>query len=609
MAQTRKKSRASKEPPTRSQSDPMRPRPGELTEAVERRILRFLNAAHIPEDLERNPQRWNNTAGEHGHDEEHIDDPEPERPPGIQIRKDLARDLIKKRPPLGYRELASLIRLDLKGLRELLEELIRLLGARMYGSWSTPVAVDAGGGPIPIQNAAMLRSGKVLLMPSSTDTLLWNPGTGVFELLNSATTGLQLNLFCSGHSFLSDGRLLALGGHGGSPGQPESIEAWKFDPIAQTWQKTAGNMAFQRWYPTVLTLGDEPGRVLVTSGWTGTGPAPRMEIYSETSDTFSQVTVTGPVGEKVFDQTYPGLHLLPGGEIFYSPTGFGDCSQSANPFAGTEPSGYFVFDTSLSGSWHDIGPLVRTKGMSALLLSPTYPFVRVLVVGGGTAAQSAQAQLINLSTLVPSWGAPFQLLEGRIHPNVVLLPDGTVFICGGMAASGTPSNGGRCELFDPVAGSITEMDELSYPRHYHSVAILLPSAQVMVVGGANDSGCSLSEQNTIEVFSPPYLFRGARPTFAPLPAIVHHGQTFEIQTPNADAIARVVLVRPMAATHQTDTEQRVVQLPFHKSRAGVLTATMPNGLHPHGVAPRGHYMVFIVNTDGVPSEARFVFLH
>src|SRR4030095_436557 len=111
MAQTRKKSRASKEPPTRSQSEPMRPLPGDLTEAVERRILRFLNAAHIPEDLERNPQRWNNTAGEHGHDEEHIDDPEPERPPGMQTSKDLARDLIKKRPPLGYRGLASLIRL------------------------------------------------------------------------------------------------------------------------------------------------------------------------------------------------------------------------------------------------------------------------------------------------------------------------------------------------------------------------------------------------------------------------------------------------------------------------------------------------------------------
>jgi hypothetical protein len=65
----------------------------------------------------------------------------------------------------------------------------------------------------------------------------------------------------------------------------------------------------------------------------------------------------------------------------------------------------------------------------------------------------------------------------------------------------------------------------------------------------------------------------------------------------------------MAATHQTDTEQRVVHLPFHKSQAGVLTATMPDGLHPHGIAPRGYYMVFIVNTDGVPSEARFVFLH
>jgi len=223
--------------------------------------------------------------------------------------------------------------------------------------------------------------------------------------------------------------------------------------------------------------------------------------------------------------------------------------------------------------------------------------------------QSATAQLINLSTLSPSWDDAFPLLEARVHPNVVLLPDGTVFICGGMEETGTPPTGGPCELYDPVAGTLLEMAEVNYPRHYHSVALLLPSGQVMVAGGAEPGGCSLSYYNTIELFSPPYLFNGARPTMSPLPSLVHHGDDFEIETPDADDIVRVVLVRPMAVTHQTDSEQRVISLPFIQSAADKLTATMPNGVHPHGMAPRGYYLLFILNASGVPSEGQFIFLH
>ncbi|MBN9560395.1 MAG: DUF1929 domain-containing protein [Alphaproteobacteria bacterium] len=94
-----------------------------------------------------------------------------------------------------------------------------------------------------------------------------------------------------------------------------------------------------------------------------------------------------------------------------------------------------------------------------------------------------------------------------------------------------------------------------------------------------------------------------------LPALVHHGQQFTIATAQAAAIRKVVLVRPMAPTHNTDTEQRVIQLSFFASAADTVTATAPNGWHPHAIAPRGYYMVFILNADGVPSEAKFIQLH
>ncbi len=591
----------------------------DLSPEIERRVLRFVNAARQPDDFLRAPQRKRDTAGEHGdaHEPMHVGHGRPKDPwRHIKLDKRLAAEIIRRRPVLGYVDLRQLFEIDLRRIREWIEWLLDYLSALAYGSWSTPIPIEVAGNAIPIQNAALLRSGKVLLIPSGTDTLLWDPNAATpFTLLSGAVTGLTADLFCSGHSFLSDGQLLVAGGGGGGPGAPSSIEAWKFDPIAETWTKTATDMAHQRWYPTVVTLGDEPARALVISGWTGgyTGglptTAPQMEIYSESTDSFTLVTAAGPVGEKVGPQTYPGLHLLPGGEIFYAPVGFGDCSQTIAPYLTTEPSGYFVFSGPAAGSWTDTGANTRTKGMSVLLLQPTYPFVRVLVVGGGDAAQSATGQLINLSTLSPSWGDAFPLLHARVHPNVVLLPDGTAFICGGMEETGTPPTGGPSELYDPAAGTLTEMAEVAYPRHYHSVALLLPSGEVMVAGGASAGGCSLSDYNTIEVYSPPYLYKGSRPTMSPLPALVHHGHDFDIATPDADDIVRVALVRPMAVTHQTDSEQRVVQLPFVQSASNKLTATMPNGMHPHGMAPRGHYMVFILNSSLVPSIGQFVFLH
>jgi hypothetical protein len=144
------------------------------------------------------------------------------------------------------------------------------------------------------------------------------------------------------------------------------------------------------------------------------------------------------------------------------------------------------------------------------------------------------------------------------------------------------------------------VDEAPRERKYHSHALLLPTGEVMSCGWTN---------NTIDIFQPPYLFRGARPVIDAVPALVHHGQQLTIETSQASQITKVVLVRPMAPTHNTDSEQRVIQLLFHASGATTLAATAPNGWHPHATAQRGWYMLFILNGDGVPSEAKFIQLH
>ncbi len=130
---------------------------------------------------------------------------------------------------------------------------------------------------------------------------------------------------------------------------------------------------------------------------------------------------------------------------------------------------------------------------------------------------------------------------------------------------------------------------------------------------------------TIELFSPPYLFNAdgtlaARPVIGSYPdpgvgTIILHGSTFDIGTAQAPDISKVVMVRPMAVTHQTDSEQRVLSLSFSLANPTTLSVTAPDGRiypysggggHTHVTAPRGYYMLFIINNSGVPSVAKFV---
>ena len=195
-----------------------------------------------------------------------------------------------------------------------------------------------------------------------------------------------------------------------------------------------------------------------------------------------------------------------------------------------------------------------------------------------------------------------------MNVNVAALPDGTIFVSGGRPSAALPVGGGSCWIYDPVAMTWQECDALANRRAYHSIALLLPDGRIATAGN------ECPADTTYEVFSPPYLFASdgslaPRPEITGLPAEVHHGHEFDIQTPSASAIRKVVLVSPMAVTHQTDSAQRVVQLSFAMTGPTTLLATAPDGWHPHGLAPRAWYMAFIIDEYGVPSEARFIHLH
>ena len=114
---------------------------------------------------------------------------------------------------------------------------------------------------------------------------------------------------------------------------------------------------------------------------------------------------------------------------------------------------------------------------------------------------------------------------------------------------------------------------------------------------------SVRFEHRLEVFSPPYLFRGARPLLDGVPASASYGATFGVTA--SQPIGSAVLMRPGSVTHSFNMEQRLVELVIEGQAGGQLTLTAPPNAN---VAQPGYYMLFVLNAAGVPSEAAFLAL-
>jgi hypothetical protein len=136
------------------------------------------------------------------------------------------------------------------------------------------------------------------------------------------------------------------------------------------------------------------------------------------------------------------------------------------------------------------------------------------------------------------------------------------------------------------------------PRHYHSTSLLLPDGRVLVAGGGRFG----PDFPSAEIYSPPYLFKGPRPAITSAPPVIQYNSHFTVGTPDAARIARVALLRLGSVTHAFDENQRYCELAFAPI-AGGLDVTGPTG--PNVVLP-GHYMLVIVDTNGIPSVSSIV---
>ncbi|HEX8149985.1 MAG TPA: RICIN domain-containing protein [Pyrinomonadaceae bacterium] len=422
-----------------------------------------------------------------------------------------------------------------------------------------------------------------------TDVWVWDAATGLFNTQTAVEADNNtLDLFCSGHSFLPDGRLLVAGGHhhydaGNPAGEPHTSI---FDYRYNTWTQ-GPDMSGGRWYPTNTTLGN--GEVLVAAGTVADGAQndlPEVWQVSQTLRALGDARRSQP--------TYPWMHVAPGGKVINS--GPNRNTDYLNPAVNGAwlPAG--ANNTSIISNFDG-----RWEGTSVM-----YQPGKVLILGGNSPPTNT-AEVIDLNQATPQWRYLNAMARARRHVNGTILPDGTVLVTGGTSYGGPNDFNNQDltgavyapEIWNPAneqwSGPLAGMQ---IPRLYHSVALLLADGRVLSAGGGNGGGGN--DYPNAEIYSPPYLFKGAQPQITSAPDSVGYGQRFFVGTPNTD-IARATLVRLSSVTHSYNQNQRFNDLTPTISRVGggmYLTAPADGD-----ACPPGHYMLFLLNSQGVPSVA------
>ena len=278
------------------------------------------------------------------------------------------------------------------------------------------------------------------------------------------------------------------------------------------------------------------------------------------------------------------------------------------------------------------GPAALDATVSGVLYRPN----KILKVGdsdiNATTHEYRSASVsMQIDEAVPQWRqSVVPMGRGRMDHTVSMLPTGDVIMTGGHGVNDNDNNIAdddaprkRPEIWDPNTASGGDVgtwywgtsggDSLAaepVTRGHHSSVVLLPDGRLLSGGGWDKHPVSV--QNSVDQYSPPYLFKpvteggaaAVRPRLLGAQEHITWNQDFRVAC--LDPISEACLIRPGATTHAFNQDNRYIPL-----------NVVPQGGHQfllrivgdRNFAPPGNYLLFVLRNDGgtkVPSIARWV---
>ncbi|KAJ8098037.1 carbohydrate-binding module 32 [Lipomyces tetrasporus] len=502
--------------------------------------------------------------------------------------------------------------------------IVALTEAGNRGPWTTEINVLNGAGFVPplarqglwgltinfplVPVAASLQpnSGRVIVWSAysartfggdngRTVTALYDPTAQM--VTERVVTNTGHDMFCPGISLDANGRTLVTGG---SSTQKASI----YTPTSDTWA-SAPNMILSRGYQSSATCGD--GRIFVIGGsWSGWEGGKDAEIYDPTTNRWSLLPgcpvapmLTGDTEGVFRSDNHAWLFGWKNGSVFQAGP-----SMAMNWYATRGSGSQQMVGTRASDADSMCGTAIMYDAVAGTILT----------LGGSRNYQNSQASAAAHLITIGDPGTRPQVTKlgdmayARIFHNSVVLPDGKVFTAGGQSV-GAPFQDTNLqfipEMWDPATTQFTQMTPNSTPRVYHSFALLLLDATILVGGGGLCDTCSANHFDA-QVFTPPYLLnsdgsKASRPVIGTVSSTsVVPGSTITV-TVNMP-VTSMSLIRYGSATHTVNTDQRRIPLTLTPagSNANSYRVTIPND---YGIALPGYWMLFAIDGEGRPSVA------
>jgi hypothetical protein len=251
----------------------------------------------------------------------------------------------------------------------------------------------------------------------------------------------------------------------------------------------------------------------------------------------------------------------------------------------------------------------------------------------------------------PAYVQDDNMLEGRTMGQFIILPNGKLLVVNGglNGTAGYTNNGtltttsqsempfgeslasgpvGTPAIYDPnaSAGSRWSNQGLatsSIARLYHSSAILLPDASVLIAGSNPNLDVNIASstifptQYQAEIFYPPYFSASTRPVPTGVPTTLSYGgNPFDITIPassysgaanDAADSSTVVIIRGGFTTHAMNMGQRYLQLNNTytvNSDGSIILHVAQLPPNPNLFQPGPAFM--FVNVNGIPSNGTYL---
>ncbi len=434
---------------------------------------------------------------------------------------------------------------------------------------------------------------------------IYDPSTNENKILPN-TTGA--NVFCSNMAIdPNSGDVLIAGGDnyrvGGTQwsGRKDVIKLDYTDHSVR-WSET-GDMAYARWYGTMLTLNN--GDLLMIGGRNEARDGSKVPEVYNTETGFRTLP-----GATIQDFSYAESGLR--GTYYYVyawQASDGDVWVIEAESEGTT-SDIYRMDVTGAGAVEKVGKIpFETRNLSPGIM---YDVDKVLITDVDGWAWSG-----DLSQPIPTWEKKFRIVDedwssrtvARTNATFVPMPDGKIALMGGTSSSGLLADSTYYAqysilIWDPATNEYQFTAKQDLPRMYHSAAIMLADGRIWAGGGGAPGPY---ENDNAQVFNPPYLFnadgrRANRPEIIAAPKNSLAGNDIIINVNDATTIAKVTAIKSGSATHARTSDARVFTLDFDVINSTTIRIYTPQS----NILSPGLWMLSIVDSNGVPSVSHLM---